>query len=203
MIYTHIVYAPLEKKYNIGWCYNNFMEKLEDEDWACFIDHDAMFTTNNWYNQLEDIIIKYPNAGCFTAMTNRIGNSKQIFNFKFKAKSNLNLKKKQREYLNNFHNNHNINEHRKIGSQLQEKYYDDLLSIDMTSPLSGVIILISKKTWNQIKFKDGFFGVDNDIHKKCIEIGKKVFIMKGVYVYHWYRGDENYELVFKLKNYFK
>ena len=61
------------------------MSKLGDDDWACFLDHDAMFTTLDWYHQMESLIAEYPGAGCFTAMTNRVGNPAQIVGYELEA----------------------------------------------------------------------------------------------------------------------
>lgn len=172
MIYTYIPYSPKKLGNNLGWAYNNFMNLLQEDDWACFLDHDATFTTRYWYHQLEDIIFKYPNIGLYTVLTNRIGQHKQLVNGVDKE-------------------NHDIKYHRQIGKQLYDDYYDVIL--DLNNPnqlLSGVIILISKKTWKKVGgFIDGFLGVDNDIHKKCLSNNIKVGLMAGVYVYHWYRGD--------------
>ena len=57
MIYTNIPYAPAECDGNIGCAYNKFMELLpNDDDWACFLDHDAIFTPATWYKQLNALI---------------------------------------------------------------------------------------------------------------------------------------------------
>lgn len=39
--------CPEESGNNLGAAYNTFTSLLGDDDWACFIDHDAMFTTGN------------------------------------------------------------------------------------------------------------------------------------------------------------
>ena len=72
-----------------------------DDDWACFIDHDAMFTTSNWMNQLHDIIHKNPSIGAFGARTNRVGYSWQLL-------GNIDV------------DNHDIKYHRAIGQHLQK-----------------------------------------------------------------------------------
>lgn len=169
MIHTYIPYTPKQLGNNLGWAYNNFMELLPEDDWACFLDHDATFTTRYWYHQLEDIIIKHSDIGLYTCLTNRVGNSQQL------------VKGVDKE-------NHDIKYHRQVGKQLQDDYYDDVFFI--TNLLSGVVILISKKTWKKVGgFTNGFLGVDNNIHKKCLDNNIKVGLMAGVYVYHWYRGD--------------
>lgn len=172
MIHTYIPYAPKEVGNNLGWAYNSFMEILPEEDWACFLDHDATFTTRDWYYQLEDILKKYPNIGLYTCLTNRIGQSYQLVGGVDKE-------------------NHDIRYHRKVGKQLQDSYYDTILELGNPAQLlSGVVILINKKTWKKVGgFVDGFLGVDNNIHKKCLDKSIGVGLMAGVYVYHWYRGD--------------
>lgn len=150
------------------------METIGDDDWACFLDHDAMFTTPYWYHQIEEIIRQYPDAGIFTVMTNRIGNPHQKYT------------------EGDSETNHDIYLHRKIGLKLQAKYGNSVSSLTNSQLISGVVIIIQKKVWKEIGgFKSGLLGVDNDIHEKCKARGFKVLLMKGVYVYHWYRGDGN------------
>ncbi len=56
--------------------------------------------------------------------------------------------------------------------------------------MSGVVILLSKQTWIQLGgFASGFLGVDNAIHQAARDHGHRVYLMEGVYVYHWYRAD--------------
>jgi GT2 family glycosyltransferase len=168
MIYTFIPYIPKNEEQHLGVIYNRYMELIGDDDWACIIDHDAMFTVKDWYIQLEDIIEKNPQFGLFTCYTNRIGSPYQV--------------------IKDLEKTHDIIYHRKIGKEIQSLYYDE---VDLLKqPLSGVIILISKKTWKTVggfDVKRKIFGVDNDIHKRCKENNIKVGIMKGVFVYHWYR----------------
>jgi len=171
MIYTHIPYCPKDRGKDIGFSYNNFMKLLGEDDWACFLDHDAMFTTKDWYHQLQDIIDTNPEVGLFSAMTNRIGNMPQ-------------------KLIGINSENHDIKYHREIGKKLQQMYYSSLQLEHGNWRISGVVILISKQIWKTVGgFKSGFLSVDNDIHNKCIEHNIPVGIMNGVYVYHWYRGD--------------
>lgn len=170
MIYTYIPYAPKSKKLDLGWAYNNFMNLVNDDDWVLFLDHDVFFTTMNWFSQIEDIIEKYPEYGVFTCLTNRIGEPTQK------------LKGVDTE-------NHDVKYHRKLGKEIQENKYDDVIEFP-NRVLSGFFILIKKETWKKIGgFKPGFLGVDNRLHQDCNVNNIKVGLMNGVYVYHWYRGD--------------
>ena len=169
MIHTNIPYCPKEKGQDLGFAYNTFMEMIGEDDWACFLDHDAMFTTSDWYHQLEEIIESKPDAGLFTCNTNRIGNPHQ-------------------KPFNIHQDNHDIRFHRKVGSDIQRSRRLVLRDVTDGQLISGVMLLLSKKTWKACGgFKAGFLSVDNDIHSKVKSLGKKVYIMDGVYVYHWYR----------------
>lgn len=173
MIHTYIPYAPSSINKNIGAVYNGFMNMISDDDWACFLDHDAMFTTLDWYKQLEDIVenlsSSHPDARLLTACTNRVGNPEQVVQ---------GIEPQ----------NHDIYYHRKIGKQRQVEYGSSLRECEIL--ISGVVILLSKEVWKQTGgFSDGFLGVDKDIDNKIRELGYKSYIMDGVYCYHWYRAD--------------
>lgn len=175
MIYYSI---PWDTTKNIGKYYNKFMRALpNDDDFACFLDGDAMFTTQFFGKQLEEIIYKYPECGCFTAKANRIGCLWQ------------------RQDGVDWENN-DINYHRDKGKEFQYELYDeikDVSNVTRMEVLGGVLILIKKSTWEKIgKFKeDGMLGVDNDIHWKCMDNEEKVYLMKGVYLYHYYRNGKS------------
>lgn len=176
MIHTYVTYAPNGIGKNIGWAYNNFCEMVPDNDWICFLDHDAMFTTNDWYKQLEEIVAqieKKPGikAGLLTTTTNRIGNVEQIIFKKDSSESR----------------NHDIYFHRKIGSKFQRLHRHDLRKAK--NLISGIVMLFPKKVWEEVGgFSNGFLGVDNDFDKRVRAAGYNTYIMDGVYTYHWYRA---------------
>ena len=162
--------TPWSSKKNIGEYYNSFMKLLPSKnDFACFVDYDAMFTTNSYGKQIEDIVKEYPECGLFTATTNRLANEYQRAGI---------------------WNSDNINTHRKIGNDIQKKYYDVFLDISKAPPLGGVLILIRKNIWEKLGGFNtkGMLGVDNDIHNRAKQHNENVYLMKGIYLYHWYRG---------------
>ena len=157
----------------IWGAYKRFMNLVPDDDWVCFLDHDASFTTPDWYPQLEEIIETNPEYGAYTCMMNRVGQQYQI-------PQGINP------------NNHDMKYHRAVGKSLQEKYRTSISPLNNVGGrlLSGVLILISKKTWNSINgCPDGFLGVDNEIHRRCIVNNIPVGLINGVYLYHWYRAE--------------
>jgi hypothetical protein len=176
MIYYCIPYS-VEK--NLACAYNDFMEILpSDNDFACFVDGDTIFTTSNYGHIIHDSIQNYPEIGCFTCYTNRVKNLPQVV--------------KGIDYDSN-----DIIYHRKIGNMLHTIFgnscidiTDELSEDGKPAYISGVMILIKKSLWKKIgKFKNlnSMLGVDNHLHKDILSINEKIYLMRGVYLYHWYR----------------
>jgi hypothetical protein len=162
---------PWNSSKNIGVYYNSFMKLLEKDDWACFLDGDAIHTTTYFGRNIEDTILDNPKFSLFTCYTNRIGCRYQIA-------PNVDQKNNDQAY------------HREFGEKIWNANKTKVLDITNSGLLSGVLILIKKEFWCKVGgFKDGgMLGVDNDIHKKVRDAKLAVGLMSGVYVQHWYRG---------------
>lgn len=165
-------FTPFSQEKDIGKAYNEYMRLIPNStDYVCFVDADAMFLTYTYGNQIHDIIKKYKNIRLFTCITNRI-------NCKF-----------QQAKVNKFNND--IAYHRALATEYQEQQYDNCSDVTNKGLMSGVLILLQKSLWEQVGgfLENGtMLGVDNSIHKKTKDIGEKVYLMNGVYIYHWYRG---------------
>lgn len=159
-----------DEERNLGRAYNEIMERLSPGDWGCFLDHDAVFTTREWYGQIKRAVQDNPQGGLFTAVTNRIGRKSQI--------------------PPGAPAGHDMRDHRVFGAQLAKQHGHSVRDITRESPLSGVVMVISREAWKAIGgFKSGFFGVDNAAHRDVARSGRRVYMMPGLYVYHWYRAD--------------
>jgi len=159
-----------DSKKNIGHYYNAFMFNVTNpEDWVCFTDSDACFTTYNYGKQLEDIITKHPDVGCFTARTNRVNCIYQVANGIDHASNDMTY-------------------HRELGKVFHDTFYDECVDVTKAQLFSGFCILIKKELWDKFGgvTTQGMLGVDNEIHVKIQKNNEKVFLMKGVYLYHWY-----------------
>ena len=73
-----IPYCPRSEDKNLSLAYYTMMARLRDGDWACFIDHDARFTSYDWHAQLEEITAGSTCPYMLTAMTNRTGSWSQM-----------------------------------------------------------------------------------------------------------------------------
>ena len=164
-------YIPWDSNKNIGVSYNKILNLVDDDDWVCFLDGDAVHTSSFFGKRIEDVIVNNSNFSMFTCVTNRIGCPYQI------AQGVNQLTDDQRY-------------HRDFGENTWNAHKTIVLDITNLQLLSGVLILINKKAWQKVGgFKEtGMLGVDNDIHVKFKNAGLRVGLMKGIYVQHWYRG---------------
>jgi hypothetical protein len=74
---------------------------------------------------------------------------------------------------------------------IAEKVKDDLYTVtDINHEVSGFLMLISKKTWNKVKFTEFAgkpLGVDNMFCWDLLAKEEKIGRMNGLYVWHTYR----------------
>lgn len=159
---------------NIGNAYNKVMESLpSDDDFACFIDGDAMLLQPFFGKQIEDCIAKYPDCGIFTCKTNRI-------QCKWQQEGDW--------------DSNDIAKHREYAQKLCLEHYADCdlaPRVEQGHLLGGVLMCIKKSVWKKMGgFKQGLLGVDNELHISAQEHNEPIRVMKGVYVYHWYRGGD-------------
>ena len=59
--------------------------------------------------------------------------------------------------------------------------------------ISGGLLLTNVRTWKEcggfIKGETKISGSDNYYDESVRSLGYKTYVMEGVYIYHWYRGD--------------
>lgn len=158
-----IYFSPWNTKGNIAQSYNECMALLDDHQWGCFMDMDTIPCPHESFGfKLETYILEYPEAVLFTAMTNRIGRPEQRADVD--------------------RNSNDIEYHRQEGRRIEER---DCFEVEEDKSLfSGILMLCKKKHWTPIKL-NGMTGIDNAIHDMYKSKGK-CYIMKGVYLYHWY-----------------
>jgi GT2 family glycosyltransferase len=164
--------SPYSPERDLGKAYNDEMRLTPSpNDWVCLTDLDCQFLTADIGHQLQEIVNMNPDAGMLTALCNRVGNLEQCYNRIINDDSNI---------LN----------HRRIALQLQKTKRQDVR--ELSGVISGFLMLIKKSTWEEIgEFPEGrgLLGVDNLISRKVLATGKKILLMEGVYMFHFYRLD--------------
>ena len=188
-------FTPFNKDGNFGDEINKYCRLVpSEEDYICILDGDCMFLTHNFGKQLEDIVEKYKNdnIGLFTCLVNRTGTLRQCFNGVISEDPN-------------------IRNHRNIAIQLQKERYDQV--VELKEFISGHLMLFKKKTWEfvgyfadsvsermQVKgINKNILGVDNRFSRRILKNGYKIYLMTGVYLFHYYRLNEGIQSKDHLK----
>lgn len=171
---------PFDSGKDLAKYYNSFMSLLDDNDYACFIDADACFTTYTYGKQIEEIIEANPEYDLWTGLTNRIGTPWQRVVTQ---------------------DTNDIEYHRLVGSIIQKDHYNEVEDVTNRSPISGFFFIVKKSAWVDID-RGGMLGIDNQIHYNVRNNGGKVGQMKGLYCYHYYsnfngKGKRNKDHLYK------
>lgn len=158
--------TPFALDRNYGAACNAFMALLPEDGWGVIMDHDMMWTTPRWYRQIAEAVAFQPRA-LFFAMTNRIASPWQRIGPE---------------------SNHDIIAHRAIGRE--RLAVRTLLDVTHTKGAGGVVMVVSKAAWREVGgFVDGLFCVDHNMHFAHADVGRPVYLIEGLYVYHARRVD--------------
>jgi len=167
--YIHVC-IPFEPGRKLAFAYDRAMENSPTE-WTLILDHDLYFCNPLWYIMSLNAIkqLEGKKVGWITAKTNRIGNKSQLYPVP--------------------NDNDNLNYHIEIASKLYKKN-KNLLSLVKGNP-SGFFILTNKTACADVGgFDDigkGLSGVDNNYSKKLRAKGYGLYVMEGLYLYHYYK----------------
>lgn len=164
------VCTPFDVDKNLAKAYNEAFENCPDDDWLCVIDYDVCFLTPNSIPIMYEYIKSYPDAGMFVCRTNRI-HRLQLCQLADDVPS----------------------DNDSIGYWMQRaeeaEKWKGIVS-NVTGPVSGFLMLVSKKTWMENKIPENLskcLGVDNQFSKSVLSSGKRILCMEGLLVWHTYR----------------
>lgn len=166
MIHVEI---PFSKEKKLGIAYNEAMSKISDDDWMCFLDHDVLILTPDTIRHFYNYTEQNKNAGLLTCYTNRVHH----------------LSKEQCLEVDD---SSDIKYHAAIAKE-REKFLYKTTALKEVHRISGFLMLISKRTWKEIKFNEqrDCLWVDTDFCKALEEKKKVIARMDGIYVWHSYR----------------
>lgn len=163
----HIQPFALDK--NLGRAYNEAMRLIPEGDWACIRDIDTLFLTHDAGNIVHEYAVRNPNAGILTCKTNRISTLSpgQLLNGKISEDANM-------------------RNHIKLAEKQREQLYK---TEPIERVISGFLMMISKDTWNKIKFVENrkCLVVDNIFSRTVLDHNKSILCMSGLYLWHSYR----------------
>jgi len=163
------VKTPFSVEKNLGKAYNTAFKDVGDDDWICLIDRDVMFLTPNSIPIMYDYTKMYDDTGIFTAYTNRI-HPLAVDQLLYGYPSE----------------NDSVSEWETIAIDQEKK---PMTVTEINHPISGFLMLIAKRTWNEIKFMEDrvCLGVDNFYSQSVLNAGKKIYRMDKLVVWHTYR----------------
>lgn len=168
-----VTLMPYRRDLNLGKAYNEDIALVPDDAWVCLMDHDAMWTTKRWYAQIQEAIAFKPDAGAFTACTNRIAAPWQQVGDP---------------------ENHDMAYHFAMGER-RAAQHRTLLDITDTKGFGGVVTVVSKAVWSRLGgYADGLFCVDHSLFFRARAAGLRCYLMESLYVYHRRRAFAGGEL---------
>ena len=146
-------------------------------DWICFLDGDTAFLISDWGHVIQKYTEKYPNVGMLTSYASRCGYPSGV--------------PKEGNQLNP-----NILFHKTIAEKLKEMYAGRCATKPYNRNVSGHLMCIKKSTWELIrkdvaarvkKHDKKILGVDTQISHALLAAGKNILLMRGVYLFHYFR----------------
>lgn len=164
-----LICSPYRTDKDLGRAYNQVMALLPDDWWACFHDIDTSFLTPDCGLIMREYAIRNPDAGILTCLTNRVStlSTKQLL-------------------CGRVSEDPNIKNHIKLAEAQKNFLYQ---TTDINRDISGMLMMISKKTWTDFPFPEGgkCLGIDTHYNRLIRGNGKKILRMDGLYLWHTYR----------------
>lgn len=164
-------FIPFSINKNIGKEYNYYMGLVKkDSDYGLLQDHDTLFTIPDWYVRMNEIVKANPNVDCFNVRTNRI---------------DCRWQKYPCEDTNDFLYHWNL------GHEIYAKFGNRVRDCTTKGLMSGLVMIIKKSSWKKTGGFDekGILGVDNNFHRKLKANNMRVYLMEGIYCFHFYRDN--------------
>lgn len=158
---------------NLGKAINAYCEQVWD-DYIGIRDGDSLFLDPFWGHRILECINRYPDVDVFGVMTNRLGVLDQL-------------------YDRTISDNSDILYHQAIAKNLWAKH-GSYCSPAENNFVAGVAMVFKRSAWHKHRFQDKIFTppatFDMDFCKRVAADGGKVMVMRGVYVFHYYRFKE-------------
>lgn len=160
---------PFSLEKNYGKELNETMSIIPEGDWCAIMDWDCMLLSSAQVGRMYGYVNKFSDAGMFVCNSNRCGSMAQRYKY------NLDM-------IGDVKKEHLLSEEILFGEKLLD-------AKPVSEKISGFLMLISKRTWNEIKFNESLkvLDVDRDYAKRILDAGKQILLMESVYVWHSYR----------------
>lgn len=161
--------TPFSTQKNYGKELNERISELPDDCFVCLRDGDSLFTTCFWGQQIEAIITANPDYALIGCVTNRLRSPDQLYNRTFSECGD-------------------IGEHLRIGKELYDQHYSEVVPI---RGIAGLFMLFHKSVWERVRFRQNTHLFDkyfcSALRKRRLKIG----MATGLYLWHTYRWGQD------------
>jgi hypothetical protein len=159
--------SPYSTTGNIGGEYNARVAELPD-GWICITDGDAMFLTPEYGRQIAEVCesTQFSLIGC---TTNRLGRPIQ-------------------RHQGVLSTDWNIHNHYRIACELRDTNWGQVQDVTDTRYIAGMFMLFRRSTWERIRFAENTPFFDDIFSRAVIKSGGRLGLMRGLYMFHFYRG---------------
>lgn len=163
-----IDFTPFSIEQNLFKAYSECMSLLGDDDYGILRDADTIYTTPNYMELIYYHTEENPSIGCFTCLTNRVG---------------CDFQKDPTAPAGN-----DYQQHRKHGVFMQKTYFRNRKNVTALETMSGFFMIIKKSLWDKIipPVSTRLLDVDTHIHRQIRDMGEKIYLLSGLYIYHFY-----------------
>lgn len=160
---------PYRNDRNLGKAYNDAFKLIADDDWLCITDYDVLFLQPDTIKLMNDYVEQFKDADMFVCYANRT--------YPTNAQN-----------YNGVSDNANLLYHIELAKNIALK---PLSVTKVEQNVSGFLMLIPKRIWNEIKFTEDLkcLGVDTLFSQRMLNAKKTIYRMNTVYVWHTYRLD--------------
>lgn len=174
MIWFFTPYA-FDKKLFDAW--DKYMALVQDpNDWVCMMDGDIAFFRNDFGHHIQKYVDKYPEVSIFSCYASRSGTEWMM------------------PVANQF-NSTDILVHRRMAENQFNNHNLELT--DVNNRVTGHLMVMKKQTWIDIREQameatsaKTILGVDTAICRVVLSRNGKIGLMRGLYVFHYYRHME-------------
>lgn len=158
---------------DIGRGINETIDALPEDSWIALRDIDTMFLLPEQPMWLEAIVKSDPEFDLIGVSCNRLGSTYQL-------------------YENQRSDDPDITHHINKAKIARDTWGNQIEEVPDGVVLAGFFLLFRKSLWNEIKFEERSIQFDIIFSKVLHEKGKKLGLMRGIYLFHTYRlGAEN------------
>ena len=158
---------------DIGKGINDTIRMLPEDSWICLRDIDTMFLLPEQPMWIETLVRSNPQYDVIGASCNRLGSTYQLFDGERSEDPN-------------------IENHIQKARVARLVFGGDIEEVPYGVPLAGFFLLFRKSLWQEIPFEERSIQFDLIFSNKLHPEGKRLGIMRGMYLFHIYRlGSQN------------